>query len=112
MKAKTVRLTPHDGYEDCAIEEATHLKLNIPGPTGVITLPVITSGRREGTGSWSWNGSLDAPSLRPSVASYGYDNKLCCSFKCHSWITDGKVQFLSDSTHAMVNTSADLLDVD
>ena len=71
MKALPVKLIYGQGYEPCAIEEATHVTLNIPGPTGLLTLPVILSGTRAGTGCWTWNGSTDAPTLRPSVLTTG-----------------------------------------
>lgn len=106
MKAKPVRLTPRDGYVECPIAEATHVSLRIPGPTGLLTLPVIQHGTRAGTGCWTWNGSTDAPTVRPSVLTKGHD------FRCHSWINDGSAQFLSDCSHDLANTTVPLLDVD
>lgn len=105
MKAKPVRLTLSDGYVQCPIDEATHVTLNIPGPTGILTLPVIRSGTRDGTGCWTWNGSIDAPTLRPSVLTKSR------SFRCHSWINNGAAQFLSDCSHDLANTTVPLLDV-
>lgn len=93
MKARPVRLIYGQGYEPCAESEATHVTLNIPGPTGLLTLPVILSGKRDGTGCWTWNGSTDAPTLRPSVLTTGHN------FTCHSWINDGNAQFLDDCSH-------------
>ena len=110
MKAKPVRLIPGKGYEQCAIEQATHVSLRIPGPTGLLTLPVIRSGTRNGTGFWTWNGSTDAPTLRPSVLT-AYDGA-DGSWRCHSWINDGAAQFLSDCSHDMAGAVVPLLDVD
>ena len=56
MKAKSVKRIPSDtyaGYEECSIEEATHVRLRLPGPTGELTLPIIIKGTREGTNCWS-----------------------------------------------------------
>ena len=106
MKAKPVRLTPHDGYVQCPIEDATHVSLRIPGPTGLLTLPVIRSGTRAGTNCWTWNGSIEAPTLRPSILTTGHD------FRCHSFINDGAAQFLGDCSHALAGTTVSLLDVD
>ncbi|WCM88860.1 DUF6527 family protein [Acidovorax sp. NCPPB 3576] len=80
-------------YAPCAIEDATHVTLNIPGPAGRLTLPVMLKGRREGTGCWTWNGSTTAPTLRPSVLNTGH------AHRCHTWITDGCAQYLDDSSH-------------
>ena len=105
MKAVPVRLTPSDGYEQCSIDEATHVTMRIPGPTGLLTLPVIRNGTRAGTGCWTWNGSTDAPTLRPSVLTTARN------WRCHSWINDGAAQFLGDCSHELANTTVPLLDV-
>jgi hypothetical protein len=105
LKALPVRLVYAEGYEPCAIEDATHVTLNIPGPTGVLTLPVIRSGTREGTPCWTWNGRTDKPTLRPSVLTQGHN------FRCHSWINDGQVQFLDDCSHELRSTTVPLLGI-
>ena len=110
MKARPVVLVPGAGYVECEAHEATHLVLRIPGPTGLLTLPVLQGNTtRGGTGAWTWNGSTDAPSLRPSVLTQydGADQ----NWRCHSWINDGTVQFLADCSHDLANTAAPLLDV-
>jgi hypothetical protein len=108
VKAKPVRRIKSDrygGYEECSVEEATHVRLRLPGPTGELTLPIIIKGTREGTNCWSWNGSTDKPTLRPSVSTTAHN------WKCHSLINDGQVQFLSDCSHELANTIVPLLDV-
>lgn len=105
MKAQPARLIYGHGYAPCAVSEATHVTLNIPGPTGGLTLPIILKGQREGTGCWTWNGSIDAPTLRPSVLTEGRD------FRCHSWINDGNAQFLDDCSHDMAGKTVPLLEV-
>ncbi len=92
MLAKPVHLVG-GRYVQCTAEEATHVTLNIPGPTGRLTLPVIVKGVRAGTGCWTWNGSATAPTLRPSVLTEGH------GYRCHSWINDGEVQYLQDCSH-------------
>lgn len=99
--AKPVRLVYGQGYEPCSVEEATHVTLNVPGPTGQLTLPVILKGARDGTGCWSWNGSTDAPTLRPSVLTQGHSIRTDAPFRCHSWINDGAAQFLDDCSHEL-----------
>jgi hypothetical protein len=111
MKAQPVKLTLSDGYTPCPITEATHVTLNIPGPTGRLTLPVIQHGTRAGTNCWTWNGSTDAPTLRPSVLSEGYSILSDGPFRCHSWINDGQAQFLADCSHELASTTVPLLEV-
>lgn len=115
MKAKPVKLV--DGrYVECGKDDATHVTLNFPGPSGLLTLPVIRSGTREGTGCWTWNGSTDAPTIRPSVLTKGraYDDELndLGPYVCHSWVSDGHAQFLSDSTHPFAGQTVPLLYVE
>lgn len=105
MKARPVKLIYGEGYVDCSIDDATHVMLNIPGPSGTLALPVITSGKRNGTGCWTWNGNTDTPTLRPSVLTTG------SSYRCHSWINHGTAQFLDDSSHEFAGKTLDLLDV-
>lgn len=134
MKAKPVKLVQGEGYVhyvQCSIEEATHVSINIPGPNGVITLPIIGRSTREGTGGWNWNGSVDSPTLNPSVLTinghfmadhsgrcwcdynreHPDDQKVFECFRCHTWITDGKAQFLEDCSHQYRGQTLDLLDV-
>ena len=103
--AKPVRLVA-GRYESCSVEECTHVTLNIPGPSVLLTLPVITGGTRDGTGCWTWNGSTAAPTLRPSVLTEGHE------FRCHSWINDGKAQFLDDCSHDLRGQTVSLYPVE
>lgn len=60
---------------------------------------------------WGWNGDANKPSFTPSVlgtsgliASDGGPRPLVC----HSFVTDGRIQYLSDSTHALAGKTVDL----
>lgn len=57
--------------------------------------------------SWEWNGSLEAPTLSPSVLNRT-GRAVDPSFQpepgdppeiCHIFVTDGQIQFLADCTH-------------
>jgi hypothetical protein len=79
--------------------------------------------------SWSWNGSYDAPTFRPSIlvrsGHYLPEHKgpeCWCTFNakrpdetpvfecsvCHSFVTDGKIQFLGDCTHKLAGKTVPL----
>lgn len=80
----------------------------------------------EDRNSWRWNGSVDAPTLHPSVLVTGFlpltddEHQLVMSgtkvepvpFVCHSFVTDGRVQFLDDCTHHLVGQTVDLPDAE
>lgn len=105
MKAKPVR-NVEGQMVLCAVLDATHVVLNIAGPIGKIVLPIMLTGEREGTGNWSWNGDMEKPTLRPSIASSNG------GVYCHTWVNDGKAQYLSDTDHSFRNHTLDLIDVD
>lgn len=111
MKAKPLKLIKGKGYVDCSVDEATHVRISMPSIAKIQTLPVITKGSRDNTPCWTWNGSIDKPTLRPSVSVQGYCYDEGTNFKCHSWINDGRVQFLGDCTHELANKTVDLLDI-
>lgn len=48
-------------------------------------------------GCWTWNGSEEEPTFSPSllVDWRGEDRR------CHSFIREGKIQFLGDCTHSL-----------
>lgn len=56
----------------------------------------------EGDGPrWGWNGCVNKPTFTPSILvrrNYGEDQH---PEVCHSFVTDGQIQFLGDCTHAM-----------
>ena len=116
MKAQPLRQNDK-GYENCNTDEATHIQLHLPGPFPNRILPIQTSGARKGTGNWSWNGSTDKPTVRPSVLTRGgyfdkEDDGKPKEVVCHCWINDGKVQFLGDCTHEFAGQTLCLLEVE
>ena len=82
---------------------------------------------------WGYNGIPDAPTFTPSVlvrsghyATGGAPGNCWCDFAerfpdqpadrykctiCHSYVTDGRIQFLPDSTHALAGQTVDLPDI-
>lgn len=61
---------------------------------------------------WDWNGDADAPTFSPSVfvnAPGPLHNPAVSS--CHSFVRDGRIQFLNDCTHALAGQTVDLPDV-
>lgn len=59
----------------------------------------------EGDGPrWNWNGSTTKPTLSPSILSTGGPDVP----RCHSFIKDGRIEFLSDCSHALAGKTVDL----
>lgn len=78
--------------------------------------------------NWGYNRNPDAPTFTPSVLvrgghfAEGREHGDCwCTYEarmgkpapfscklCHSFVTDGRIQFLSDSSHAMAGQTVEL----
>jgi len=83
------------------------------------------------TAIWQFNGDYEIPTFSPSLLvtgghyASGEQGKPCwCTFearygkkapfscvRCHSFVRDGRIQFLTDSTHALAGQTVDLPDV-
>jgi hypothetical protein len=101
MKAQLVKNVYGEGYKSCPVEEATHITLRFPGPTGRLTLPI------KPPHGWEWNGSVESPTLKPSVLT----TMEHLGRRCHSYVTEGKVNFLDDCSHEFKGQTVELLDL-
>lgn len=57
-----------------------------------------------GPNSWVWNGDPHNTTLQPSVLVSGEGGV------CHSFVTNGHIHFLGDSTHGMAGRTTNLGD--
>jgi len=61
----------------------------------------------EGYGpKWGFNGSEELPTFTPSILFRTGDKN--GPIVCHSFVTDGRIQFLTDSTHKLAGQTVDL----
>lgn len=50
--------------------------------------------------AWEWNGSLENPTVTPSILiTYGDHTPPDRVAVCHSFVREGRIQFLGDCTH-------------
>lgn len=65
---------------------------------------------------WTYNGKPEAPTFRNSMLVYGWVSpdpvKYPGAPRCHSYVTDGNIEFLSDCDHEMKGTTVRLPDWD
>jgi hypothetical protein len=66
-----------------------------------------TSGGMKG---WDFNDDLEAPTFAPSILSNG-DRNHPTQPRCHSYVRDGKIEFLSDCDHELAGQTVDLPDI-
>jgi hypothetical protein len=71
---------------------------------------------------WGWNGSVDAPTFTPSILIRGVqpltdaeaesvfngENIEPRPLYCHSFVNDGRIQFLDDCTHSLKSQTVDI----
>ncbi|MNE77447.1 hypothetical protein D3C80_1737640 [compost metagenome] len=61
--------------------------------------------------TWSFNGEYEKPTLSPSLLVTALFMGDIENYVCHSFVTDGNIQFLSDCTHDMAGITVELPDV-
>ena len=61
---------------------------------------------------WSFNGDMEKPTFRESMKSTWGPQENRTKNVCHSYVTDGRIQFLSDCTHSLKDQTVDLPDID
>lgn len=61
---------------------------------------------------WTWNGDLVKPTVSPSILVRSDFDGDRPSKICHSFIRDGRIEFLGDCTHALAGQTIALEPVD
>lgn len=56
---------------------------------------------------WTFNGNFEKPTFNPSMLV----NKDYPESRCHSFVRDGRIEFLSDCFHELKNQTVDLPDI-
>jgi hypothetical protein len=93
-------------FHDMGMREGERwIVFHCPGCEGGHSIPV--TGQR----GWRWNGSLESPTVTPSILVNRGSTNLTVPV-CHSYVTDGRIQFLGDCTHALAGKTVDLPDWD
>jgi hypothetical protein len=65
----------------------------------------------EGARKWTWNGSVDLPSLVPSLmVTWDYGDPPVHRI-CHTVVTDGKIAFQHDCTHELRGQTVAMLEI-
>lgn len=73
-------------------------------------IPVITKGSREESNAWTWNGSLESPTVRPSIRTR-YANGEGKTVTIHYWLNEGICQCLGDCTDGNAGKNLTLIEI-
>lgn len=71
----------------------------------------MVSPRKDGRG-WEWNGDRERPTLSPSILvtwTWGAER---AERRCHSFVREGRIEFLSDCTHALAGQTVELAEIE
>lgn len=68
----------------------------------------LACGCGHGLKGWTFNGDLEKPTFSPSLLVTGFLNTQHPDGICHSYITDGKIMYLNDSTHECAGKTIEL----
>lgn len=96
-----------------------------PNGTGQVTFwcPGCESGHTIQFGSsetWTWDGRTDRPTFEPSVLALSHgrsfdeanperEGPIPPQPRCHSFVRDGRIEYLSDSDHALAGQTVDMV---
>lgn len=109
MKSRLVTVNDHGKVYMCLTFVCPGCVAGGPaGYSGVHNLPVNVK-EDIGKPSWDFDGNLEAPTLSPSILTYGSENGVYP--RCHSFLKNGVFQFLSDSTHPLVGQNIPIPDL-
>ncbi len=61
--------------------------------------------------NWNFNQDYDKPTISPSILVRGYSSK-GKEIQCHSYITDGNIQFLNDCNHELAGKTVELPEIE
>jgi len=83
-----------------------------PGCSREHHVPVKPQTYPNGSG-WDFSGTEDAPTFSPSllVHPWDYQDGVPPQVKCHSFIRNGRWEFLSDCEHALAGQTVDMVDI-
>lgn len=54
--------------------------------------------------SWTFNGDVEKPTFSPSILVQGHKDGVGDT-RCHIFVRNGQIQYLSDCTHALAGTT-------
>lgn len=60
---------------------------------------------------WEFNGDIEKPTITPSILARWTWGPTHEKRVCHSFVTDGRIRFLGDCTHALAGKTVDMVDI-
>lgn len=67
---------------------------------------------RQGIPAWTWNGNNEKPTFSPSIKVTGKWGLDQVEKVCHSFVTNGEIQFLNDCTHELAGKTVSMVELE
>ncbi len=63
--------------------------------------------------TWTFNGDMDKPTRSPSVLVTGefWHDGVKREMRCHSFVRDGRIEFLGDCSHSLAGQTVELPEI-
>jgi hypothetical protein len=61
---------------------------------------------------WTFNGDFEKPTFSPSMLSYGNKDRGGSLPRCHSFVRNGKIEYLNDCEHEYKGQTLELEDIE
>lgn len=106
-------------YEQLGPDGSKYVVFHCPG-CDTLHNPCVSAGTLYGNGPvWGYNGSLDMPTFTPSLLYWlepradadDEERRYIATRRCHSFVTDGRIQFLGDCGHKLAGQTVDLPEI-
>lgn len=95
-KIENARIGEYDYVFDCPGCGYSHgIRVASPGYTGPV---------------WTFNGDMNKPTINPSI-NHTMMSGTVLMHRCHSFVRDGKIQYLSDCTHHLKGQTVELPEI-
>jgi hypothetical protein len=102
------------------------IRINCPGclysngkpSQHIIPLSILPAGQMEMSphigwkDRWTFNGDFEKPTFSPSLNTWYGGSDGVPLHRCHSFIRDGRIEFLGDCTHALAGKTVDLPEIE
>lgn len=99
--------------------QSTQLYFRCPGCKHLHAInDALTELRGENSPVWVFNGDYDKPTISPSILVWSYrknpstDEYNIETDRCHSFVRDGNIQFLTDCMHQLAGQTVELPEIE
>lgn len=69
---------------------------------------IVEQGSDKSKPLWTWNGDMEKPTFSPSLGV----NMAMSEHRCHSFVRNGQIEYLTDSFHSLAGQTVAMQEID